>query len=86
MYEKATKDKKTESNQKHEVDGLTGDHEEFLKDLSGYLHRLNNAKNEAEIDNECGILEDEEKGPRHNPKVSWRVMPPILTERYESPQ
>nr|XP_043633203.1 uncharacterized protein LOC122604374 [Erigeron canadensis] len=63
------------------------EHEEFLTDLSGYLHRLNNEEtNNANLENDEGIEDDTEKGPRHNPKVHWKVMKPVLLERYESPK
>nr|XP_043630529.1 uncharacterized protein LOC122601860 [Erigeron canadensis] len=48
---------------------------------------LNNEEtNNANLENDEGIEDDTEKGPRHNPKVHWKVMKPVLLERYESPK
>ncbi|XP_023763965.1 uncharacterized protein LOC111912463 [Lactuca sativa] len=57
-------------------DTMVIEHESFLNELSMSLQKQthNNIKND-------GV-----KYPRHNPRIYWKLMKPILGERYESPQ
>ncbi|KVI00853.1 Cellulose synthase, partial [Cynara cardunculus var. scolymus] len=69
-----------------EEDLMAFEYEKFLNGLNGELKRDNIVETNINNDDaEHDLAQEGGKYPMHNPKTHWKIMKPILGERYERP-